>query len=123
MKNINKIKEFLNSLDKFINYEGSEQCNELIEALGEASKLLIDVVKNTENINEFASKPINSKELLEMYNKEYDITFIMEDIRYTDGSSTLECKGWYYGLPDLDLTNQYYGDLIAFWDEGFWDNE
>ena len=113
---INEIKEFLNSLDKFINYEGSEQCNELIEALGEASRLLIGVVKNTENINELASEPITSKELLEMYNKEYDITFIMEEIRYTDGSSTIECKGWYYGLPNLDYTNQYYGNLMAFWD-------
>ena len=118
---INEIKEFINSLDKFIDYEGSEQCNELIEALGEASRLLIGVVKNTKNINEWASKPIKSKEINEVYAKDDDMTFILEEIKYKDGSCSTECKGWYYGLPDLDSTNEYYGDLIAFWDEGFWD--
>lgn len=114
---INEIKEFINSLDKFIDYEGSEQCNELIEALGEASRLLIGVVKNTENINKWASKPIKSKEITEMFCETHDITFIMEDIEYEDGSAITECVGWYYGLPDLDLTNQYYGDLVEFWDK------
>lgn len=114
---INEIKEFLNSLDKFIDYEGSEQCNELIEALGEASRLLIGVVKNTENINEWAGKPIKSKTTTEAYAKDDDMTFILEEIKYEDGSCSTECTGWYYGLPDLDLTNKYYGDLVAFWDK------
>ena len=41
-----KVKAFLDYLEQFINYEGSESANVLIELLGKSAKLL----KNYENL-------------------------------------------------------------------------
>lgn len=48
-----------------------------------------------------------SKELLEMYVKEYDITFIMEDIRIDGEPKSMECVGWYHGEPEAEATKQF----------------
>lgn len=46
-------------------------------------------------------------EIIEMYNNEYDITFIMEDIRVDGEPKSMECIGWYHGEPDAESTKKF----------------
>lgn len=54
------------------------------------------------------------REVYGIYQKEYDLTFVMEE-KFTDSGEpyTLEVKGFYYGEPDEEATKTFYGDLIA----------
>ena len=51
----------------------------------------------------------------EIYSKDHNITFIMEDIYDEEYEYLLSTsvKGFYYGEPDEELTAKYYGDLKA----------
>jgi hypothetical protein len=52
-------------------------------------------------------------EIYDVYSSEADITFIMEDTFNDDELVATECKGFYYGEPDTDSTEKYYGKLKA----------
>ena len=53
-------------------------------------------------------------ERIPMYVPEYDITFVMNNIRYKGECIIEECIGWYHGVPDEASTNKVedYG-LVA----------
>ena len=55
---------------------------------------------------------IETHKIKEIYSKEYDITFIMEEIS-TDTNKLLseEVVGWYYGKPTDDNTRDFIGSL------------
>lgn len=47
------------------------------------------------------------------YAEDSDITFIMEDCIIDDRYVTTEVKGFYYGKPDKESTEYFYGKLSA----------
>jgi len=50
--------------------------------------------------------------IYEVYSRESDITFIMEETKAQDGTK-VEVKGFYYGAPDKEFTKQFYGCTVA----------
>ena len=46
--------------------------------------------------------------IYEVYAKEYDMTFIIEE-----DDNTVEVKGFYFGEPNADDTELFYGKLKA----------
>lgn len=53
-----------------------------------------------------------NKEIYGMYCPDYDITFIMEEVR-TEKGGTLEVKGFYFGEPNDEDNKTFYNDTIA----------
>ena len=47
------------------------------------------------------------------YAEDSDITFIMEDCIIDDRYVTTEVKGFYYGKPNKESTENFYGKLSA----------
>ena len=47
------------------------------------------------------------------YSDEAEMTFILEDIYDNDECVATEIKGFYYGEPSDELTEEYYGKLKA----------
>lgn len=54
-----------------------------------------------------------------MHCKNYDITFIMKYIIYTDGTTSEEVTGFYYGEPDLKATETFNGNTLAVFDNPY----
>lgn len=52
-------------------------------------------------------------EIYTVYSEEGDMTFIMEDVWEGEEPVSTECKGFYFGAPDENLTKTYYGKLKA----------
>ena len=65
----------------------------------------LNVVLGEDEI-EFVGRPITN--IYTAYSKEADITFIMED-----KDKTTRVAGFYYGEPDDNATEIYYGKLIT----------
>ncbi len=59
-----------------------------------------------EDMVEFVDEP--TPKVYEVYSKEADITFIMED-----KGKTTRVAGFYYGEPDDAATKKFYGKMIA----------
>lgn len=54
------------------------------------------------------------KEIYDVYAREGDMTFIMEETHDADGELiSTECVGWYYGEPDDRSTATFTGKLKA----------
>ena len=51
------------------------------------------------------------KEIYTCYSPSADITFIMEDVFRDNEYISTEVKGFYYGEPDEEATEYFYGDL------------
>lgn len=47
-------------------------------------------------------------EIYTVYSQEGDMTFIMEDT-----NNTISVKGFYFGEPNDELTEEYYGKFVA----------
>lgn len=59
------------------------------------------------------------REIFAVYAKEHDLTFIMEETFDDKGDSvSLEVKGFYFGEPNADLTEMFYEDYRAEFDNG-----
>ena len=56
-----------------------------------------------------------STKIYTVYSEEGDMTFIMEDVLDGENPIATECKGFYYGEPDAELTREYYGHLSAMY--------
>lgn len=54
------------------------------------------------------------KTIYDVYSREGDMTFIMEDTFDADGEIlSTECVGWYHGEPDDESTAYFNGKLKA----------
>lgn len=54
------------------------------------------------------------KRIYDVYSKEVDMTFIMENTYDADGELlSTECVGWYHGEPDDESTAHFIGKLKA----------
>ncbi len=54
-----------------------------------------------------------SKIIYPVYSENSEMTFIMCDITEKDILTSTEISGFYYGKPDLELMEQYIGNLKA----------
>ena len=52
------------------------------------------------------------KEIIVSYSVETDMTFILEEIYNDEGETiSVEIKGFYFGQPEEQATNDFYGKL------------
>jgi hypothetical protein len=57
------------------------------------------------------------KEVYGIYQEESDITFIMEaTFDENNDVKSLEVKGFYHGEPNKKANEDFYNDLIAYYD-------
>lgn len=53
------------------------------------------------------------KEVYEVYSPNYDITTIFEDVIIGEKVISTEVKGFYWGKPEEEATQQFYGKTKA----------
>ena len=52
-------------------------------------------------------------EIYTVFSQDRYMTFIMEEVFENEEPISVECKGFYFGEPDEELTKAYYGELKA----------
>jgi hypothetical protein len=60
-----------------------------------------------------------TKNVYPVYSRENDITTIFEDVCNGDILISTEVKGFYFGIPDENTTNQFYGKLKADYSDNY----
>ena len=69
---------------------------------GRVSKNHINVYKDGIQIDTIEVEVVR----IPMYTPEYDITFVMNNVRYMNECIIEECIGWYHGEPNEESTNK-----------------
>lgn len=105
--------------NKIVMFHSGENINVIDNLTGELL-MVIDEQGDLFEVNDQAwafSEAVTNQNLVHVfgaYNRNYDVTVIMEEVYSPDGEPiSTEIKGFYFGEPDEEANKTFYGKLKA----------